>query len=47
MHPKSQSATKMRIEQKPIHGHGTKKEIKELQDDGIDVVSIPWISDDH
>ena len=27
--------------------HGTKKEIKELQDDGMDVVSIPWISDDH
>ncbi len=36
-----------KIREKPIHGHGTNKEIQELQDEGIDVVSIPWISDDH
>ncbi|MDC3116285.1 DUF1178 family protein [Alphaproteobacteria bacterium] len=33
--------------ERPIHGHGTKKEIQELLDEGIDVVSIPWIPDDH
>ena len=36
-----------KIKETPIHGRGTNREIKELQDDGIDVVSIPWISDDH
>ena len=36
-----------KIREKPIHGHGTDKEIQELQDEGIDVVNIPWISDDH
>lgn len=36
-----------KIIEKPIHGHGTFKEIQELKDDGIDVVNIPWISDDH
>ena len=36
-----------KIREKPIHGHGTNKEIKELRDEGIDVVNIPWISDDH
>ena len=36
-----------KIKEKPIHGHGTNKEIKELRDEGIDVVNIPWISDDH
>ena len=36
-----------KIEEKPIHGHGTNKEIKELRDEGIDVINIPWISDDH
>ena len=36
-----------KIREKPIHGHGTNKEIKELKDEGIDVVNIPWISDDH
>ena len=35
------------IKEKPIHGHGTNKEIQELRDEGIDVVNIPWISDDH
>ena len=36
-----------KIKEKPIHGHGTNKEIKELRDEGIDVVNIPWVSDDH
>ena len=36
-----------KIKEKPIHGHGTNKEIKELRDEGIDVVNIPWISEDH
>ena len=36
-----------KIKEKPIHGHGTNKEIKELRDEGIDIVNIPWISDDH
>ena len=36
-----------KIKEKPIHGHGTNKEIKELRDEGIDVINIPWISDDH
>ena len=36
-----------KIREKPIHGHGTKKEIQELKDEGIDVVNIPWISEDH
>ena len=36
-----------KIKEKPIHGQGTTKEIQELKDDGIDIVNIPWISDDH
>ena len=36
-----------KIKEKPIHGHGTNKEIQELRDEGIDVLNIPWISDDH
>ena len=36
-----------KIKEKPIHGHGTNKEIKELKDEGIDVVNIPWITEDH
>ena len=36
-----------KIKEKPIHGHGTNKEIKELRDEGIDVINIPWISEDH
>ena len=35
------------IEEKPIYGHGSKKDIEELREDGIDVIDIPWISDDH
>ena len=36
-----------KIKEKPIHGHGKNKEIQELRDEGIDLVNIPWISDDH
>ena len=36
-----------KIKEKPIHGHGTNKEIKELRDEGIDVINIPWISEDN
>ena len=36
-----------KIREKPIHGHGSNEEIQELRDEGIDVVNIPWISDDH
>ena len=36
-----------KIREKPIHGQGTNKEIQELRDEGIDVLDIPWISDDH
>ena len=36
-----------KIKEKPIHGQATNKEIQELSDEGIDVVNIPWISDDH
>ena len=35
------------IQEKPIHGHGTNKEIQELRDEGIDILNIPWICDDH
>ena len=35
------------VKERPIHGHGTKKEIQELRDEGIDIVNIPWIPDDH
>tara|TARA_B100000989_G_scaffold290390_1_gene263493 strand:+ start:617 stop:1093 length:477 start_codon:yes stop_codon:yes gene_type:complete len=44
---KVRSMKEGKIIEKPIHGHGTHKEIKELRDDGIDVVNVPWISDDH
>ena len=36
-----------KIKEKPIHGQATNKEIQELSDEGIDVVNIPWVSDDH
>ena len=36
-----------KIKEKPIHGQGTNKEIQELRDEGIDVVNVPWISEDH
>ena len=36
-----------KIEEKPIHGHGSKEEIEGLRDEGIEVVNIPWVADDH
>ena len=45
--PQIRSMKEGKIKEKSIHGHGTSKEIKELRDEGIDVVNIPWISDDH
>jgi len=36
-----------KIKERPIHGHGSNKEIQELKDEGIEIVNIPWISDDH
>ena len=35
------------IEEKSIYGHGTKEEIEELKDEGIEVINIPWTPDDH
>ena len=36
-----------KIKEKPIHGQGKSREIQELRDEGIEVVNIPWISEDH
>jgi hypothetical protein len=44
---KARSMKEGKIKERPIHGHGTKKEVQELRDEGIDVVNIPWIPDDH
>ena len=44
---KARSMKEGEIKERPIHGHGTKKEVQELRDEGIDVVNIPWIPDDH
>ena len=44
---KARSMKEGLIKERPIHGHGTKKEIQELRDEGIDVINIPWIPDDH
>ncbi len=44
---KVRSMKEGKLKEKPIHGQGTNKEIQELRDEGIDVVNIPWISDDH
>ena len=35
------------IKEKSIYGHGTKKEIEELREEGIDVINVPWTPDDH
>ena len=35
------------IEEKSIYGHGTKEEIEELRDEGVDVINIPWTPEDH
>ena len=44
---KARSMKEGKIKEIPIHGHGTNKEIQELRDEGINVVNIPWIPDDH
>ena len=44
---RARSMKEGKIKERPIHGHGTKKEIQELRDEGIDVINIPWIPDDH
>ena len=36
-----------KIEKKSIYGQGTKLEIEELKNEGIDVLNIPWVPDDH
>ena len=33
--------------ERSIYGHGTSKEIEELKDEGINVLNIPWVPDDH
>ena len=43
----ARSMNKGTIEEKSIYGHGTKQEIEELKDEGIDVINIPWMPDDH
>ena len=30
-----------------IYGNGTKKEIEELKEEGINILNIPWVPDDH
>ncbi len=44
---KVRSMKEGKIKEESIYGHGTNKEIQELQDEGIDVIGIPWISEDH
>ena len=43
----ARSMKKGEIIEKSIYGHGTKEEIEELRDEGIDVINIPWTPDDH
>ena len=43
----ARSMNKGTIKEKSIYGHGTKQEIDELKDEGIDVINIPWTPDDH
>jgi hypothetical protein len=35
------------IEEKSIYGHGTKEEVDELRDEGVNVINVPWTPDDH
>ena len=35
------------IKEKSIYGHGTKDEIEELREEGIDVINLPWTPEDH
>ena len=36
-----------KTKERSIYGHGTKKEIEELKDEGINVLNVPWLPDDH
>ena len=36
-----------KTKERSIYGHGTKKEIEELKDEGINILNVPWIPDDH
>ena len=36
-----------KTKERSIYGHGTKKEIEELKDEGFDVLNVPWVPDDH
>ena len=36
-----------KVKEESIYGHSTDKEIEELKDEGINVLNIPWIPDDH
>ena len=36
-----------KTKERSIYGHGTKKEIEELKEEGVNVLNIPWIPDDH
>ncbi|MDC0093050.1 DUF1178 family protein [Alphaproteobacteria bacterium] len=44
---KARSMNEGLIEEKSIYGHGTKEEIEELRDEGVDVINMPWTPDDH
>ena len=44
---KARSMNEGKIKEKAIHGYGTKKEIQELKDEGVEIVDIPWVGDDH
>ena len=43
----ARSMNQGQIKEKSIYGRGTKKEIEELKDEGVEVLSIPWITEDH
>ena len=36
-----------KTKERSIYGHGTKKEIEELKDEGINVLNVPWLPDDN
>ena len=41
------SMTEDKTKERSIYGHGTKKDIEELKEEGINVLSVPWVPDDH
>ena len=36
-----------KTKERSVYGHGTKEEIEELKEEGVNVLNIPWIPDDH